>query len=386
MKKFWKKHRAKIVYALILTLILSTQFHPTKAFYQALITVPELIQDAPFRPLIHLTRKPKVKEVVIESENRKIYADVYSPNDRKKHPAAVLDLGLDIDRKDPRVVKVAETFARNGYIVLVPDIPYLSSRRFTTTAVDDFIASYNYLETLPAVKQNKIGFIGFCTSGGLTLLAAENDRINEKVGFTFVVNPYFDLGSLYEAITIRQVNSQVWVPHFKSVEVYNRETIAHLNNSQDELILFKNLINIGEQNLAKGNFPELSSEDNNRLSEAGKLAFKALTNKDPQMSKYYLENASEAQRKFLKEMSPSTDIQKLNAKTYIFAETSFSYIPYTEARTLAKTLEDMKKEYTFQETSAFPAYLQSNRLPIKNYLIESAKLTKFLFTFLREVN
>lgn len=386
MRRFWKKHRAKIIYALILTLILSTQFQPTKAVYQALITVPELIKDSPVRLLLALTRKPRVKEVVIESAGRKIYADIYFPNDRKKHPAAVLDLGLDIDRKDPRVVKVAETFARNGFIILTPNIPYLSTRRLTTTAVDDFIAAYQYLETQPNVKKNKMGFIGFCTSGGLTLVAAEDDRIAKSVDFTLVVNPYFNLENLYKAITTRQVDGNKWLPHFKTVEVYNRETIALLQNSNDEMILFKNLINIGEENLAKGNFPKPSSEDNRKLSETGKFLHAALTNKDPKMSSYYLENATEAQKTFLKEISPQVEIQKLNAKAYIFAEKSFDYIPYTEARDLAGTLKGLDKNYTYQELSTLPANTQVNRFPLKTYLIEGAKFVKFLLVFFREVN
>ncbi|MBI2031983.1 MAG: dienelactone hydrolase family protein [Candidatus Levybacteria bacterium] len=384
MKRLAKKNLTKVIFALILIFILSTQIQPTRAFYQAVLTAPELIQNFPLKPLIYLTNKPKVKEVVIKSSNREIYADLYIPNDREKHPAAVLDLGLDIDRKDPRVVKVAETFARNEYIILAPNIPYLSSRRLTTTAVEDFIASYKFLENQPNVKKNKIGFIGFCTSGGLTLIAAENEKISQKVSFVVAINPYFDLKSLYIALTIREVEGQKWTPHFKSVEVFNREAIALLDKTADQTILFNNLVNISEEDLAKGNFPKLLKEDELRLSKAAIFTYHTLTNKDSDKSTFYLENAQDSQKEFLISMSPSTNIQKLNAKTYIFAEKGFNYIPYTEARRLSRKLEKEGKYLTYQEISVLPQSIQEQTF--KEQLVGIIKLTQFIFGFFKETN
>jgi len=387
MINFIKRHKVKIIFLFTILLIISTQIQPTRAFYQAALTAIELI-NSPIKPLAYLTNKPKIKEVIVKSSNREIQADLYMPSDREKHPAAVLDLGIDIDRRDPRVINIAKTFARDGFIVLTPNIPYLSSRRFTRSAIEDFITSYNYLEHLPNVKKDKIGFVGFCTSGGLTLLAAENNKIKDKVSFAFVINPFFDLNTLYKAITTRQVNGQKWIPHFKTVEVYNRETIFLINNPRDQLILFTNLIGIKREDLSNGNFPTLSEADKKTLTESGKFVYDGLTNRDPQMSNFYLKNATETQKKFLKEMSPSTEIQKINAKVYIFAERGFNYIPYTEARTLATTLKGLNKKYTYQETSLFPAYQGPNTPSPKNkdYFIQWARLAKLLFRFLREVN
>src|SRR3989344_4686502 len=152
--KFLKKHGRKIfwvILALILFLIISPQ---GRAFYKTLIILPEFIPNSPVKTLNLLTQKPQVKEVEFQSGGRTIDADLWLPQSKSNHPAVVLNLGVDIDRKDPRTQELADIFARSGITTLVPNIPSLGRRRVLKEAKDDLIASFEYLNSLPNIKSN----------------------------------------------------------------------------------------------------------------------------------------------------------------------------------------------------------------------------------------
>jgi carboxymethylenebutenolidase len=85
---------------------------------------------------------------------------------------------------------VADKFAANGYVAIAPDM--LSSRWGTTPPspdsgrklmalltpdgiTADLDAAFQYLTTLPAVRKDRIGVIGFCWGGGQTFRYATNN-------------------------------------------------------------------------------------------------------------------------------------------------------------------------------------------------------------------
>ncbi len=92
---------------------------------------------------------------------------------------------------------VADRLAARGYVAIVPDM--LSSRwGMTPPAGDsgrklmaqltpegitaDLDAAYAYLETLPAVRKDRIGVMGFCWGGGQTFrYATSNPRLRAAV-------------------------------------------------------------------------------------------------------------------------------------------------------------------------------------------------------------
>ena len=386
--KFLKKHGRKIfwvILALILFLIISPQ---GRAFYKTLIILPEFIPNSPVKTLNLLTQKPQVKEVEFQSGGRTIDADLWLPQSKSNHPAVVLNLGVDIDRKDPRTQELADIFARSGITTLVPNIPSLGRRRVLKEAKDDLIASFEYLNSLPNIKSNKIGFVGFCASGGLVLLAAEDDTVSDQVAFIVSVNPYYDLASLYKNITLRQIEDdgqiQDWNPNFKTVEIYNRETINLLESDADREILNNHLALIGQDKLGKGGFLELSGQNLNKLSPEAKFTYDGLTNTDPQKTDFYLENATNSQKNFLQELSPAAKISSLKAKTFILMDKNNIYIPYTEAQLLSEALAG--RDHLFVETHILPAGDLADKLPAKDYLGESLKIFRFVYSVLLEIS
>ncbi|KKR86515.1 MAG: hypothetical protein UU32_C0014G0002 [Candidatus Woesebacteria bacterium GW2011_GWB1_41_10] len=390
MKKSKKagKLRTKIIWAILILTIAVIITPWGRAFYKTLIILPEFIPNSPVKTINLMTPKPVIQEVVFNSGQRQIFADLWLPKKKGKFPAAVLHLGIDIDRKDPRVQKLANVFARSQVAILVPNIPSLGSRRVLAEGKDDLIASFEYLKSIPNTKEDKLGFVGFCASGGLVILAAEDSQIADGVSFVAVINPYYDLASLYKNITLRQIEDDgqtiPWQPNFKTIEIYNRETIGGLENMLDREILNDHLTLIGQEKLEEGNFPPLSPNELKQLSPEAKFTYDLLTNKDPNKASYYLENITTPQKNLIRQLSPSTDIKNLKAKTFILMDRNNIYTPYTEAEMLQKALGG--KDHLFVETKILPAGDLAENLPLKDYLGEGIKIFRFVYSVLLEIS
>lgn len=385
--KLFKKHGLKIIAAFLALTLIFTLTPWSRAFFKTLIILPDFIPNSPVKTVNLFSQKPQIQEVQFPSGERTIYADLWLPKGKGKYPGAVLHLGVDIDRKDERAQKLANALSRSGIATLVPNIPSLERRRVLSEGKDDLVSSFNYLKSRPEVKSDKVGFIGFCASGGLVLVAAEDPRIADQVKFIATINPYFDLLTLYEDLTLRQIKDAgktfPWQPNFKTVEIYNRETINLLENAQDKEILKNYLVKIEPEKLEKGQYQTLTNTDRSKLSEEASFTYDWLTNKDPQKTSFYKGATTQAQKKFLKDLSPATNITNLKAKTFILIDKNNIYIPYTEAESLHQVLGG--KDHLFVETKILPEGNLVRSLPPKDYFSEGLKIFRFVYGILGEL-
>src|SRR3972149_70071 len=202
--KFWKK-AVLINLAVILVLLGSlTVFFATpfgRPALKTLLLVPEVVPDFPVRPLKYFSREPKVEEVTLKVGDMDIKADLYTPQDNKKHPAVIFTLGVVVTKQDSTVVKFAQSLSRLGFVVLVPDLPDFVSGFVWTDSVETLISAVEFLDRQSFVNRQRIGFAGFCVGSSVSMIAAENEKIADKVAFITAVSPYFNLFSLSEAAT-----------------------------------------------------------------------------------------------------------------------------------------------------------------------------------------
>ncbi|MEK7559512.1 MAG: hypothetical protein AAB521_04360 [Patescibacteria group bacterium] len=368
--RFLRQYEAQIIIVAIILLI----FNPySRAFYKSVLLITDLIPNSKIQPLKFFSKEPILKEVSYKSGNEEIYADLYIPNSRGKHPAAVLQIGLDIDKSDPRIAKIASSIARTGIIILVPNIPTISQRRLTRDSPREFADSYKYLISLDnLVDQNKTGFMTFCGASGPAFISAQSPDLKTKVDFFVTIDPYYDLNDLYKEITTKQINGKPWAPHAKTVEVFNREAIFQLEDEDDKRILSDLLVSIGEEKLSRGEYEKVDPEIEFETEEA-KATYFELTNTDPEKSDYYLSNAPQKQKDYLKALSASTYVKDFRPKVFILSEKPSPYLPYTHAEGYHKNIKDS----VFQEVSFATADLNP-----KISLIDAAKSFYFLWRVL----
>jgi carboxymethylenebutenolidase len=126
--------------------------------------------------------KIKMKNVDYLSAVETAPAYLAQPDDEHSHPAVIVIQewwGLV-----PHIKEVAERFAREGYIALAPDLYHgqaadepdearkLAMALDRDRAVAEIGAAARYLASLPATDPKRIGVVGWCMGGGLSLAVA----------------------------------------------------------------------------------------------------------------------------------------------------------------------------------------------------------------------
>ncbi len=104
------------------------------------------------------------------------------PDDDAAHPAVIVIQewwGLD-----GHIKSIADRFAREGFVALAPDLYHgefaaepdearkLVMNMNREQAIKDLLGSVKYLQSLPQVAPKKVGCIGFCMGGSMTLALA----------------------------------------------------------------------------------------------------------------------------------------------------------------------------------------------------------------------
>jgi carboxymethylenebutenolidase len=104
------------------------------------------------------------------------------PDDAASHPAVIVIQewwGLDAHIKS-----IADRFAREGFVALAPDLYHgqfatepdearkLVMNMNREQAIKDLLGAVKYVRSLPQVAPKKVGCIGFCMGGSMTLALA----------------------------------------------------------------------------------------------------------------------------------------------------------------------------------------------------------------------
>lgn len=136
----------------------------------------------------------KANMIEFPSNGRSTPGYLTQPDDGQQYPAVVVIQewwGLV-----PHIKEVAERFAAEGYIALAPDLYYgqtanepdeaqkLKMALDRERAVAEIGAAAHHLKSMDSVNPKRVGVVGWCLGGGLSLsAAAENGDIAAAVCF-----------------------------------------------------------------------------------------------------------------------------------------------------------------------------------------------------------
>ncbi|MCH8309597.1 MAG: hypothetical protein IIB17_03770, partial [Chloroflexi bacterium] len=146
--------------------------------------LPQILPGFPVKPQEWFTGSPTRQAVSFPIASGNGVADVYFPPTQGQHSAVLLFLGVNpAGRDDPRVVGLAEGFARSGVVVMIPWSDNMTQRRVTVDDVDNLVSAFQYMLTLDAVDPQRAGMGGFCIGASFAAVAAQDSRIRDQVKF-----------------------------------------------------------------------------------------------------------------------------------------------------------------------------------------------------------
>jgi len=325
-----------ITITLVLLAILILALKPLTAGAKVVLLVSQEFPQIPFKPLHSVTPKPKLEKVKFgpSADGQKIVGDLFIPKGANKNPALIVAMGVKTSDKDkPILLGFSDTLARLGYVVLWPRLEQLENNVIKLEEPQTFIEAFNYLQERNEVDKNRISYVGLSVGSSLSLVAAEDKTINDKVRSIVFFGGYYNI-----------------IDYLSSL-------------STKEIILDQKIIKWEPAKTAVDHAQEILEK------EALTLAlFDKKTPLDPTLTKR------------LSRFSPDQNIDSLKAKIFILHEKSDTFVPYTESIKLKQALEKKKVSIAYHQANLFE-HVQ----PKKGVSYEIIKEFLGLFRFLHNL-
>lgn len=158
-----------------------------------------------WRPLEMFTRKPVKEEHAIESlSGRRLKIQVWRRKGAGKNSSSALIIYAPfLSSDDPRLINLANTFARAGFVVVLPwhaEGPYILDLR----EVNDIVSTVFFLRDNPSLGIEYFGLFGISASNGPVMAAAADPRIRELLSFIISFAGYYRIENVLRFITTGQ--------------------------------------------------------------------------------------------------------------------------------------------------------------------------------------
>ncbi len=298
--------------------------------------LPDLLFSLPVRPVTWVTPDPVREHVAIGyGGGRVIEADLYRPPSGTALGAVVFSMGappLDLD--DPRLVKLSEDAARAGFVMLVPFSERLDQELILPEEVDALVGAFQYLQSLPYIAPDRVGYIGVSVGASLALLAAADPRIRDDVDFVVAFGGYYDALDTFVALASRRIEydglDEKWTPRWHSIKVMARQFIYELGDPRDRDILTTAFVQR----------KPVSQAQIDALTPTGRAVYDFLTSTgDPERARALIGELPPDAVARLRELSPSRVAGDLRAELFIVHDRGDEFIPYVESRRLRDALQ-----------------------------------------------
>lgn len=315
-----------LLLAMLLALAMLSQ--PARVAVKTALVVPEMLADAPIRPLLWVTPPPAREELSYQSPTGQVDVDIYRPGWGGRHGAVILYTGAFGLRRDPAFVRFGEALARSGAIVMVPESATLRTGAIDPGDVAGLVQAVGLLRARPDVDPERIGIIGFSAGGSIVLLAAEDEVGREQIAFVNVFGAYYDARELLISAMSREIvvdgQPVPWEPNEVTVYTAARQVIAGVPEDADREILWRAYLDHDPD--ARGAL--------GRLSPTGQLVRELLDGPSRERAAAIVDALPAGWRERIDAVSPRARVDRLKARVYVMHGRADGHIPCGHARAL----------------------------------------------------
>lgn len=338
-KKSLIKISSKILIVLIIMFtLLIILFKPLNNSFKTTLLLLDLFAPEEIKPINLFKERCLITELKIKGSFREISADLYRPDDNKKHAGLIFIHGLTPEGKDDiRLIPLIKSLVRSGFVVFVPEFLGMKSQRIRVSDIEEVVESFKYLYNLTDyIYQDEIGIMSFSYGVGPALLAVSDEEIRNLVKFAFCYGGYYDLKNVITYVTTGYYEykdeSGYLRPDVHGKWLFIKLNLDLIRNEYDRKIL-EEISNKKLENL-KTNVDDLKE----KLGQEGLNIYELLTNNDYKKVENLIYKLNPKIKDYIEELSPISKIG--NIKSYLLIAHGYPdfSIPHTESIRLADSV------------------------------------------------
>jgi pimeloyl-ACP methyl ester carboxylesterase len=286
-----------------------------------------------------LTREPNVEDTVFAGRP----ALVATPAGEGPWPTVLFVNGtIPEGHTYPEVQNLAHGLARAGYLVVVPDLPGLTNDEITEETVSSTVEAARAVADRPDARDGRVGLIGVSTGATLSLLAAEDPEVSERVSGVAGIAPYTDIRTVLNiATTGHYWDGENYAPYeadpFLSY-VIARSMLAALPPGEDRDVLRAEL---GEVDRLDPNpLAGLRERSTGDLSVEARSVVELLANREPELFDERYDALSPEIRMKMEKLSPLAGDGQITAPVELASGPRDKYFPVSESFAVERIAAD----------------------------------------------
>lgn len=281
----------------------------------------------------YVTPPPRVDEGTERIGSQDMRVTWWIPGWGSLHPAVMLVNGAtDKGNDDPETRRLGEALARAGYMVMLPEFPFIKAGKLEREATTLLDAAFARAVARPEAKGMAVGAFGFSVGGGMLLAAASRPGALSSASYIGALGAYFDLDTyLASVLSLTQRRNGAPEAWDADAEVRLRLPVAAaeaLADSSDRERLTAELRSTGGR---------LSGEPPSGLGTEGAALWRALAATDYDIALERLHLLPVSLREVFDSLSPQTTWSSLRPPVFWLHDVGDRFEPVSEAETAAAT-------------------------------------------------
>ncbi len=293
----------------------------------------------------YVTPQPRVEDGTEPIGALDMRVTWWIPGWGSRHPAVMLVNGAtDKGNDDPETRRLGEALARAGYMVMLPEFPFIKEGRLERDATTILDAAFARAIARPETKDMAVGAFGFSVGGGMLLAAASRPGALSGASYIGSLGAYFDLDTyLASVLSLTQRRNGQLEPWDADPEVRLRlpvaaaEAIADANDRE----------RITAELRATGG--RLMGAPPKGMGSEGAALWRSLTATDYDIALERLHLLPASLREVFDSLSPRTTWSSLRPPVFWLHDVGDRFEPVSEAETAAATPHDGQTR--FQRTA-----------------------------------
>ena len=280
-----------------------------------------------------VTPPPRVEDAIVRVADSDLRVTWFIPGWGVRHPGVMLVNGAtELGNDDPETRRLSDALARAGYLVMLPEFPFLKAGKLEREATAIIDAAFGRLQGRPETRGMPTGAFGFSVGGGMLLAAASRPGSLVRASYIGALGAYFDLDTyLASVISSAQRRNGTIEPWEPDPEVRLRLPLAAAEAIADPADRERLVAAL------RAGGGRLAADPPNGMGAEGVSLWRALATTDYEGALARLRGLPPSLRDVFERLSPRTSWSALRPQVFWLHDVGDRFEPVSEAENAAAT-------------------------------------------------